>query len=147
MFVPPNSLSLSEAKATTLSLASSLWIVSEVVIACVSTCVILPWLSTVICGTKDELPKLPGVVEALPEPITVANVVAIVAVSPPSWNVADPVASPESATVTALESPAASVAVSELPVTLPVTLPTNAPSKLPALILSLPTVHSLSETS
>ena len=100
-----------------------------------------------ICGINELEPNTPGVVDAFPEPITVASVTAIVAVSPASWKVAEPLASPESPTVTALESPAASVAVSALPVTEPVTLPTKSPSKLPAFILSLPDVHSLSETS
>jgi hypothetical protein len=94
--------------------------VNEVEIAAVDTAVTLPFASTVSTGIAVELPTVPALTPLF------ASVVDIVAVSPALVNVALPVASPDKATVTALDNASASSAV---PVKLPVTLPVTSPTK------------------
>ena len=75
--------------------------VNEVTILAVVTAVTKPLALTVTTGIALVLPNVPTLL------LTDANVVLIVAVSPASWKVAEPVASPERATVTADDKPSA----------------------------------------
>ena len=83
-----------------------------VAIVATEVAVIRPLASIVRIGTSVVLPTVPA------ETPLFVSVIDTVAVSPAFWNVAEPVASPLSATVTALERPLASSAV-------PVKSPTN----------------------
>ena len=104
MFVPPSNVIVSPPATASVDPVSAAMF-KPVAILAVLTAVTKPFALIVKTGTLVVEPTWPT------SELTVANVVEIVAVSPAFWKVAVPVASPLTATVTALESPFASSAV------------------------------------
>ena len=124
MFVPPSIVNVSPFAIASV-VPESAATLNPAVIATTLTPVTKPFALTVNTGIAVPLPYAPTSV------LTVANVLAIDAVSPAPVNVAVPVESPVNATVTALVKFVAKLAV---PVKLPVTSPVTSPVKLPVTL-------------